>query len=45
MESDRKDGYTVVDYPFNQKKDNKPRQFTDEEAQDLFGKENAEDKA
>ena len=23
----------------------KPRQFTDEEAQDLFGKENTEDKA
>ena len=45
VEYDRKDGYTVVDYPFNQKKDNKPYQFTDEEAQDLFGKENTEDKA
>lgn len=45
VESDRKDRYTIVDYPFNQKKDEKPHQFTDEEAQDLFGKENAEGRA
>ncbi|MGL5995340.1 MAG: hypothetical protein ACRC1I_02275, partial [Pseudomonas proteolytica] len=34
-EYDRKDRYTIVDYPFSQKKDNKPRQLTDEEARDL----------
>ena len=44
-ERDREDDYTIVDYPFDQKKDNKPHQFTDEEAQDLFGKENTEEKA